>query len=117
VYKKLITALTQSRGIETRIKVIWKIILTGSLTLLAGAFIGMLIVRKLAKIMLVKQFNLLEYSLRSFGIVLLGSLAAFVASWETGYLLGKITSLKICKNTYLYIYFNKPNLIYSLQKK
>jgi hypothetical protein len=70
---------------------LWKIMLTGSLTVLVGAYVGELVVRKLAKRMLLKQFNLLEYTLRSFAIVLLGSMAAFIISWEIGYLLGKIT--------------------------
>lgn len=69
----------------------WKILLTGLLTVLIGAYIGELIVRLLAKRMFVKQFNLSESVLRSFAMVLTGSIAAFVASWEIGYLLGKIT--------------------------
>jgi len=70
---------------------LWKILLTGILSVLIGTYIGVFLVRKLAKILLAKHFKVLEFTIRSFAIVLLGSMAAFVSSWETGYLLGKIT--------------------------
>jgi len=69
----------------------WKILLTGILSILIGVYIGEFLVRKLAKILLAKHFKVLEFTIRSFAILLLGSMAAFVTSWEVGYLMGKIT--------------------------
>ena len=70
---------------------LWKILVVGILSLVSGAYVGELIVRKLAGIILKKLFTPQESAVRSFGIMLTGSVPAFVISWEIGYLMGKVT--------------------------
>ena len=72
---------------------LWRILLVGIPSVLIGAYIGELMVRKLAKKMLGKHSSVLEYTIRSFAMVLLGSMAAFIAGWEIGYLMGRITGV------------------------
>ena len=70
---------------------LWKVLLTGILSFLSGAYTGEIIVRKLAGIIMKKLFLPLESAVRSYGIMLVASVPAFVVSWEIGYLMGKVT--------------------------
>ncbi len=70
---------------------LWKILITGLVSLMAGALTGAILERILARIILKGTYLRLEFMVRSFAIVLAGSLVAFVVSWEAGYLVGKIT--------------------------
>lgn len=70
---------------------IWKILLSGLLSVFVGAFIGVILVKMLARLLLGKQLSLLDHTIRSFAVVLIGGMAAFVSSWVIGFLVGKIT--------------------------
>ena len=68
----------------------WKVLLIGFHSVMTGAYIGELIVRKRAQKRLVGQIKIPAITSRLFVIVLLGSIAAFIVSWEVGYIFGKI---------------------------
>jgi len=94
---------------------LWRIFLVGLPSVLIGAYTGELIVRKLAKIMLGKQPSLHEYTIRAFAIVLLASMAAFVAGWEIGYLMGKISgAIHGLSWTVVLVYTPLMSIIYSI---
>ncbi|HNQ82261.1 MAG TPA: hypothetical protein PLW31_08040 [Bacteroidales bacterium] len=69
----------------------WRVLLSAAISILAGAFIGTFVVRKLARLLFEKPFSKLESGLRAFALVLAGSFPAFVSSWLTGYIMGKLT--------------------------
>ncbi|MDX2444378.1 MAG: hypothetical protein QNK30_11320 [Bacteroidales bacterium] len=69
----------------------WKILLVAIPSILIAAYIGELIVRKLAQRMLKSNLSMLTYKFRLFTIVLIGCTVAFIVGFEVGYILGKIT--------------------------
>ena len=93
----------------------WRILVVGILSILIGVYVGELLVRKLAGKMFEKHLTILEYTIRSFAIVLIGSIAAFVASWEVGYLMGKITgAIENMSWTVVLVYTPLMSFIYSI---
>lgn len=70
---------------------LWRILTTGLLSSLTGILIAILLVRKLAGMLFLKNFSILHYTLLSFVIVVMASIASFIAGWEVAYLTGKIT--------------------------
>lgn len=71
----------------------WKVLLTGFHSIMMGAYIGKLIVRKRAQKRLAGQIKIPAITSRLFVIVLLGSIVAFIVSWEVGYIFGKILGI------------------------
>jgi uncharacterized membrane protein (Fun14 family) len=69
----------------------WLILLTGIVCILVGAYIGQLIIKKLAGKILNHESSAITASLVLFIIMSLASMAAFIAGWELGFLLGKLT--------------------------
>lgn len=69
----------------------WKILTVGIPSILIAAYIGELIVRSLANKLLKEHLSVLENTVRSFASVLIASLTAFVAGWEVGFIMGKIS--------------------------
>lgn len=68
----------------------WKILFVGVFSIMTGAYSGEFIVRKRAQKRLAGQIKILAITTRLFGVVLLGSIIAFIVSWEVGYIFGKI---------------------------
>lgn len=68
----------------------WKVLLIGFHSIMTGVYIGKLIVRKRAQKRLAGQVKIPVITSRLFVIVLLGNIAAFIVSWEVGYIFGKI---------------------------
>jgi len=71
----------------------WKVLLTGFHSIMLGSYIGELIVRKRAPKRLAGQIKIPAITSRLFVIVLLGNIAAFIVSWEVGYIFGKILGI------------------------
>ena len=71
----------------------WKVLLTGFHSIMMGAYIGELIVRKRVPKRLAGQKKIPAITSRLFVIVLLGNIAAFIVSWEVGYIFGKILGI------------------------
>ncbi len=59
-----------------------EVLLVGILSVLAAAYIGELVVRKLAKKKLATQLQIHAITVRLFVIVLVGCITAFVVGWE-----------------------------------
>ncbi len=68
----------------------WKVLLTGFHSVMIGAYIGELIVRKRAQKIFATRIKIPAITTRLFVVVFLGCIAAFVVSWEVGYIFGKI---------------------------
>ena len=71
----------------------WKVLLTGFHSVMMGAYIGELIVRKRAQKIFATRIKIPAITSRLFVIVLFGSIAAFIVSWEVGYIFGKILGI------------------------
>jgi len=71
----------------------WKVLLTAFHSIMLGSYIGELIVRKRVPKRLAGQEKNPAITSRLFVIVLLGSIAAFIVSWEVGYIFGKILGI------------------------
>ncbi|NQU82316.1 MAG: hypothetical protein HQ543_12425 [Bacteroidetes bacterium] len=71
----------------------WKVLLIAFHSIMMGAYIGELIVRKRAQKRLAGQIKIPAITSRLFVIVLLGSIVAFIVSWEVGYIFGKILGI------------------------
>jgi len=71
----------------------WKVLLTGFHSIMMGAYIGELIVRKRVPKRLTGQKKIPAIISRLFVIVLPGYIAAFIVSWEVGYIFGKILGI------------------------
>ena len=56
-----------------------------------AAYVGQLIVKKLAQKLFTKPSSVFGITLKSFVVVLLGSMIAFIVGWEVGFFLGKVT--------------------------
>ena len=69
----------------------WKVLLVGVPSLLIAAYVGVIIVRWLSGKLLTMHSQAFVYTVRSFVVVLLASIAAFVVGWEVGFLMGKLT--------------------------
>ncbi len=70
---------------------LWRILLVGIISSLAGAIVGGWVVKIMAKKMLSKQVSAFSLSLTGFLVVFTGSAAGFIVSWQVGFLFGKIT--------------------------
>jgi|AntAceMinimDraft_9_1070365.scaffolds.fasta_scaffold66391_1 hypothetical protein len=70
---------------------LWRVLLVGIPSALAGAYIGELIVRKLAKTMFAIQWTNTKNTIKAFVVVFLGCIVAFIVGLEVGFILGKIT--------------------------
>ena len=68
----------------------WKVLLIAFHSVMIGAYVGELIVRKRAKIIFAGKLKIPAITSRLFVIVLLGCIAASIVSWEVGYIFGKI---------------------------
>ena len=68
----------------------WKVLLTGFHSVMMGAYIGELIVRKRAQKIFTTCIKIPAITSRLFVIVFLGCIAAFIVSWEVGYIFAKI---------------------------
>ena len=71
----------------------WKVLLIAFFSIIIAAYIGELIVRKLAQKRLAGQIKIPAITTRLFVVVLLGSIVAFIVSWEVGYIFGKILGI------------------------
>ncbi len=70
---------------------VWRIWLIAVSSTGISAYVGEFLVRKLAKLLLARYLSLLEISLKFFLILLVGSMAAFMASWEMAFMGSKLT--------------------------
>lgn len=69
----------------------WRILVVGLLSVLIAGYIGEVIVRKLGKTMVGKQFSRSDLTIRSFAFTFFGSITAFIAGWDVVFIMGKIT--------------------------
>ncbi len=69
----------------------WEVLLVGIPSFVIAAYVGQLVVKKLAKIVFAKQSSFFGITIRSFVIVLAGCIIAFIVGWEIGFFLGKVT--------------------------
>ncbi len=69
----------------------WEVLLVGILSFVIAAYVGQLIVKKLAQKMFAKQSSILKNTLISFVVAFVGCIIAFIVGWEIGLLLGKLT--------------------------
>ena len=68
----------------------WKVLLIAFHSVMIGAYIGELIVRKQAQKIFADKLKIRAITSKLFVIVLLGCIAAFIVSWAVGYVFGKI---------------------------
>ena len=68
----------------------WKVLLIAFHSVMIGAYIGELIVRKRTQRIFAGKLKTRAITSKLFIIVLLGCMAAFIVSWEVGYIFGKI---------------------------
>lgn len=68
----------------------WKVLLIAFFSVMIAAYVGELIVRKLAQKRLAGQIKISAITSKLFVIVILGCITAFIVSWEVGYIFGKI---------------------------
>lgn len=67
----------------------WKILVTAFHSVMMGTYVGKIIVKGSAKKIFRDYSKIRTISSKLFVIVFLGSIAAFIVSWEVGYIFGK----------------------------
>ena len=71
---------------------IWRILLVGIPSILLGAYVAELYVRKLATKLITIESSILLNGFMAFVLILSGSMLGFIVGWEIGFFLGKVTN-------------------------
>jgi hypothetical protein len=69
----------------------WKILIVGVISLLIGMYAGEFIVRRMSAMVFRRKRERLESSMLMFIVCAVGSIIAWLLSWETGYIAGILT--------------------------